>query len=162
MEDIKPIRRCTELVPLSSDHHNGLLLCWKIKTGISNGTSLDSISTYLTGFYDAHLRPHFESEEQLVFTLISDDNPLRMQAEADHKSLHQLRITIGANEDDTIDAINEFNRLLEQHIRFEERELFPVIEQLAAPALLKKAGENLKKDSKTIPVVWDDNFWTKN
>ena len=32
-----PIKRSEYLKPLSRDHHQGLLLCWKIRTGLKKG-----------------------------------------------------------------------------------------------------------------------------
>jgi len=40
MEPKKPIKRDKVLQPLSHDHHQGLLLCWKIRTGIKKGIEL--------------------------------------------------------------------------------------------------------------------------
>ena len=102
MEDQKPIKRSKELVSLSSDHHNGLLLCWKIRTGIANDTSVDRIAAYVTRFFDMHLKPHFETEEELVFTLLPQDNRLRLMAETDHKNLELLKTKIIENESERL------------------------------------------------------------
>ena len=34
----KPLKRNPNLVPLSREHHYGLLFCWKLKQGLANGT----------------------------------------------------------------------------------------------------------------------------
>ena len=45
------------------------------------------------------------------------------------------------------------------HIRFEERKLFPFIEKELAPEKLK-AIENLSGDKKQC-AIWQDEFWVK-
>ena len=55
----KPIKRRKELVPLSRDHHNGLLLCWKIRTGIRTEIDYTRISQYVLYFFEHDLKEHF-------------------------------------------------------------------------------------------------------
>ena len=64
MNTDKPIQRSEYLKPLSREHHHGLLLCWKIKTGFSKGVELKRIKSYSDWFYKTHLKPHFELEDK--------------------------------------------------------------------------------------------------
>jgi hemerythrin-like domain-containing protein len=56
-------------------------------------------------------------------------------------------------------ALNAFAKLLETHIRFEERMLFPHIEQLASEAMLEQAGKKLQKEAPVTKSDWPDSFW---
>ena len=51
----KPIKRSEELVSLSRDHHDGLLLSWKIRTGINKGIELKRIADYVLHSYRTEL-----------------------------------------------------------------------------------------------------------
>lgn len=63
IEKDTPIK-CNEfLKPLSREHHHALLLCWKIKTGISKGVSSKRIKTYADLFYKTDLLPRFEGRK---------------------------------------------------------------------------------------------------
>jgi len=45
-----PIKRSIALQPLSREHHHGLLLCWKIRTGLKKGIDIDRIKNIQIGF----------------------------------------------------------------------------------------------------------------
>jgi hypothetical protein len=47
----KPLKRHAALQPLSREHHHGLLLGWKIRTGLSNGAPLERIKAYADWFF---------------------------------------------------------------------------------------------------------------
>ena len=55
----RPLKRAIELQPLSHDHHHGLQLCWKIRTGFSRKIELERIKKYADWFFVTHLEPHF-------------------------------------------------------------------------------------------------------
>ena len=70
----KPLKRVLELQPLSHDHHHGLQLCWKIRTGFSKKIAPDRIKKHTDWFFKTHLKPHFELEEKYVFPILGADN----------------------------------------------------------------------------------------
>ncbi|MBA4140883.1 MAG: hypothetical protein H0X70_10365 [Segetibacter sp.] len=58
--------------------------------------------------------------------------------------------------------LQEFARLLEAHIRFEERTLFPHVEKEIPPEDLDRIGIALENDHlKKTPFTWQDEFWIK-
>jgi hypothetical protein len=129
----KPIKRNESLKSLSREHHHGLLLCWKIRTGIKKGVAVSRIKAYLDWFYHTHLIPHFEVEERHVYTIPGLDAALIDQALSEHRRLRQLF------ESATVDQTHLclIETALEQHIRFEERVLFNAIQEQATPAQLQ-------------------------
>ena len=58
----KPQKRHKALQPLSREHHHGLLLSWKIRSGFSKNIEPKRIRTYADWFFKTHLIPHFEME----------------------------------------------------------------------------------------------------
>lgn len=159
MEQSTPIKRSKELTQLSREHHDGLLLAWKIKTGLSNNIELKRIADYVDFFYHANLENHFELEEQFLFSLLPAKNELRIKAELQHNELRAIvnRIKIRVN----ASCLMELVELLQGHIRFEERELFNYIEQTTPENLLREAAISIESHSINKKLNWSDEFWTK-
>ncbi|MER3464637.1 MAG: cation-binding protein, partial [Chitinophagaceae bacterium] len=88
--ELKPIKRSEQLVPLSKDHHDGLLLVWKIKQGLKNGTALTDIATYVNWFWQQHLHDHFQQEEQFLAPNLPQDNPMLLQMLDEHQEIKAL------------------------------------------------------------------------
>lgn len=124
---MKPLKRHEALQPLSREHHHALLLSWKIRTGFKKNVEPERIHTYAFWFYKTHLIPHFELEETHVFTILEQDDVLIQKALNDHKTVRNL-FENGDIDSDTLIIIAE---TLEHHIRFEERILFPEIQEKA-------------------------------
>ncbi|WP_104734139.1 hemerythrin domain-containing protein [Hanstruepera ponticola] len=128
MKHHKPQKRHIALQPLSREHHHGLLLCWKIKMGFKKNISSERIWKYANWFYETHLIPHFEIEEKHVFPILDNTNNLVNEAIEQHREL-QMLFTESTKVTNTLSAIEV---LLEKHIRFEERVLFPEIQNMAS------------------------------
>jgi hemerythrin-like domain-containing protein len=162
METIKPIRRSANLKPLSRDHHTGLLLCWKIREGLSRNVSTDRIKDYVLFSFEEELAPHFQLEERLVFSLKRPGDEQTGKALEQHANLRNV-ITMMKSKPETDKAdLRRFAELLDDHIRFEERELFPYIEQTADPDSFDYAGRLIHEaHTKQEPKPWNDEFWQK-
>lgn len=161
MQPVKPIKRSKELVPLSRDHHDGLLLCWKIRQGFKNGTGTERIVAYVIHFFEEHLVTHFAQEEQFVFDLLPDNDPMKIEALAQHDILKGLYSSIKSSIGDEEKLLGNFEQDLETHIRFEERELFPYIERKTDPAIFASAGKKIEEiHSQKSCTLWQDEFWT--
>lgn len=133
----KPIKRNESIKPFSREHHQGLLLCWKIRTGIKKEIPAERIKKYINWFYEAQLKPHFEAEESLVFPILPADNELVLKAIKEHRQLQEL-----VEETENLElTISNFHKILEGHIRFEERSLFALIQENATPEQLAHIDE---------------------
>lgn len=132
MNQKQPIKRSKELQPLSREHHQGLLLSWKIRKGLDNGTPPEKIMEYAAWFYREHLVPHFEVEEKLLFPILGNEHPLIVRALEEH---HQLTALFGSEA--SAELLRKIETELENHIRFEERILFGEIEKVASPGQLQ-------------------------
>ena len=158
----KPIKRSKELVPLSKDHHDGLLLCWKINYGISNNVDVERILKYVLFFYEQELKPHFAQEEEYVFSLLPDNDPMKIEAFAQHDLLNGLYARLKNDTADMPGVLSSFANELNRHIRYEERQLFPYIERIADRASFEKAGIIIAGiHEEHACAVWDDEFWTR-
>jgi iron-sulfur cluster repair protein YtfE (RIC family) len=153
MDTKKPLKRHIALQPLSREHHQGLLLSWKVRKGLSKGVELKRISKYVHWFYTEHLQKHFSDEEEFVFPVLGNDHELVKRALAEHRRLIRLM----ENEEELERSLHAFEEELEKHIRFEERTLFNEIQTIATSEQLKKIEEVLNED--TFCDSWDDQFW---
>lgn len=86
----KPLKRAPELQSLSHDHHHGLQLCWKIRTGLIKLVEPKRIKKYADWFFKTHLQPHFELEEKYIFAILDAENELIKQAVNEHLLLERL------------------------------------------------------------------------
>ncbi|MGI8892768.1 MAG: hemerythrin domain-containing protein [Bacteroidia bacterium] len=150
---LKPIKRAKELQPLSRDHHQGLLLCWKIRTGIKKGVDINRMKNYIDWFYENHLVPHFEVEEKYIFPVLGNENENIKKALAEHRRLKRLF----EKKDDIKRTLNLIEEELESHIRFEERVLFNEIQAAATEDELHNITKH--HDSAIYCEDWKDEFW---
>lgn len=154
MSDTKPLKRHASLQPLSREHHHGLLLGWKIRTGLSKGVALERIKAYSDWFFENHLLPHFEVEERHIFPVLGDEeHPMVERALREHRRLRRL---FAANEE-LAKHLNLIEEELTAHIRYEERELFNEVQRMATPEQLAE----VKALHRGQPFVeeWEDRFW---
>lgn len=156
----QPIKRSDELKTLSREHHLGLLFCWKINQGLKLQVETLRLKKYLNYFWDAHLKDHFLNEEVLLFNRI--DVAVCRHAKTDH-----LAITM------QIEKINNTNAeasvfkilvdMLANHIRFEERIVFPILETQLAGSTLQGVALFLEREHKdSFKDEFSDEFWVKN
>ena len=155
-----PIKRSEHIAALSRDHHAGLLFCWKIKEGVKHGVDLKRINRYIKYFWEEHLEEHFKEEEILLFNKLDDE--LTSRAERDHQVLAVWFKRLIGNEVEHFQDYFSFTELLTNHIRFEERVLFPFMEAQLPRGILEEIGENLTR-SHTIAFDdhYADEFWVK-
>lgn len=147
------IKRSKALLPVSRDHHHGLLLCWKIRTGFTKGIEIERIKRYTDWFLETHLVPHFNLEEKYIFPILGNKNELVKKALSEHLTLIRL-----FNNDREIEkSLKMIEVALEQHIRFEERVLFNEIQLVATKEQLKIISESL--DEVNVQGNTSDEFW---
>ena len=155
MEKSTPIKRHESLKQLSREHHHGLLLCWKIKEGLKANIAPERIKKYADWFWETHLAAHFEMEEKYIFSILPANNELIKRAIAEHKSLYQLFHT----KTEILQTLENIEKELESHIRFEERILFNEIQKQAT----EKQLETIQKLH--VEENFEDNlsdpFWIK-
>lgn len=153
MKKQAPLKRDKALQPVSHDHHHGLLLCWKIRTGISKNVAPQRMKIYTDWFFKTHLIPHFELEESLLFPILGTNHALIKKALAEHRRLKRLFEA----ESDLIKNLSLIEEELEQHIRFEERILFGEIQKLASTEELELVEQTHTKE-KFLDNTQDE-FW---
>ena len=158
MEEIKPIKRSKELAPLSREHHDGLLFVWKIKQGLANGTTIETLCNYTRWFWSNHLKPHFNDEENVLVKFLPADNTLVKQMLKEHSEIRDLVISLDKEPD--AGSLQLLANLINDHIRFEERQLFAYAEENLTPGQLHEIYNELPHDA-SCDTEWKDEFWVK-
>ncbi|HEU5003405.1 MAG TPA: hemerythrin domain-containing protein [Actinomycetota bacterium] len=132
------------LVPLSHDHHHALAAARRLRLAAGEpAPGRAAASRTFLDFYQRSLLPHFREEEELVFPLLVEAAPtvpdILARVLVDHVQIHGLLLRLRRALDEGGDLagdMQEIAKRLESHIRLEERELFPLIEEVVpAPAL---------------------------
>ena len=129
-------KRHSSLIPLTHDHHHTLAQARRLKEAIIAGdpTVVRRTADDFVNFYLGRARHHFHEEEELFFAPLVDNEvvgPLVARAVADHLRIHaQLRLLRRQISGGEVNAglLAAIADLLEKHVRFEEQELFPLIE----------------------------------
>ena len=148
MPDLKSNRRHESLIPLSREHHYGLLVCLRIHRGIENHQAdvswLSERAEKVIQFFESDLKTHFKAEEEIVFPAmngIEDSRAMIAQLVDEHRKLEKLVQRLKkARELRLAPLLREFADLLEAHIRTEERVLFPRYEKGVSSELAKQVG----------------------
>ena len=141
------MKRHPALLPLSRDHHDGLVQAVRLRRAAADGDASARLAAAreFVEFFRNDERLHLRDEEEELFPLLlrhvqSEPAPLR-EARVPHRQLEGLARTLeiavaaGSVDRETLDAVGE---LLDAHVRLEERQLFPLIEELVPDDELRR------------------------
>ncbi len=146
-------KRHPALIPLSHDHHHGLALalrCRKHALGQLNPgdpKSIEACAAEALRFFNENLTAHFEAEETVLFPLMAAHEECRelvARLENEHREFRKM-VAPAADPGGQRKFLFDFGDLLEQHIRSEERKLFPAFETLVPAADAERAGREIKR-----------------
>ncbi len=145
------MRRSRELKPLSSEHHQALLVAFQLKKGLAGHSESAGAPKDLPGllalarrFVEQVLRAHGRAEEELLGGFLTANDMARLKAE--HVELTRLvEAARTARPADLRSHLGSFADLLERHVRWEERELFPYAEGHVDEATLATIGGELER-----------------
>jgi hemerythrin-like domain-containing protein len=143
------MKRHPALLPLSRDHHDGLVQAVRLRRAAADGDASARVAAAreFVEFFRNEERVHLRDEEEELFPLFlryvqSQPAPLR-EARVHHLQLEgfarklEIAVAAGIAERETLDAAGA---LLDAHIRLEERQLFPLIEELVPDDELRSLG----------------------
>jgi hemerythrin-like domain-containing protein len=156
------MKRELNLQPLSRQHHNMLMAVLLLKKGLAKNADLQVMRDFIVKVYDEDLAPHMLAEENfLMYTMRNYPAlvPHCLRMEAEHALLRELIEVLAFPERATIAIIEKFHQLLEQHIRFEEREAFPLIETTLKTEELENLGNLFVNDKEKNCLHFPTRFW---
>lgn len=155
----KPIRRSESIMKLSREHHFSLLFCWKIREGLKKRTAPKRMVQYAQYFWSNHIQPHFLEEEEILFAPLQDEMVLKAMEE--HAVIREgiEALTVLPPENIT-DELTKLADQLDKHVRYEERQLFPHLENVLSDAQLESIGAQLNAlPSAALKDDYQDEFW---
>ncbi|MCF1713087.1 hemerythrin domain-containing protein [Flavihumibacter sp. RY-1] len=124
------MQRAVSLQPLSRQHKSSLMTCLLIRKGVSKQASISVMADFLLKCWQQEIKPHFDQEERSLIPALRTYPEGNNYAEAILRD-HELWRTAMTH----LDQANVTHRLLgdladqlEQHVRFEERIVFPSLE----------------------------------
>ncbi len=156
------MKRHKSLETLSFEHHDALVIALRIKKGVQKDIDLTPVAEYALSVYKNHLRHHFEQEEAtLREPLLANPQSVtaieRMMDE--HERFAEIAEFLELGKGDRKALLKEFAELLDSHVRFEERTLFPLAEKLIPENQLEEISAYLHKEHKPIDKDWPVEFW---
>jgi hypothetical protein len=130
------MKRSPQLAALSRDHHLALEAALRLRRA-SPGDEAEAVA-YFLAFWEGHGERHFAIEEALVLPALpgTDDAWAEgaRRVRRDHEEIRGRASDL--SEGRGAEAARELGELLRDHVRFEERQLFPLLEaRLTADAL---------------------------
>lgn len=147
-------RRHDSLIPLTHDHHHTLAQARRLKdvANSEDQTERRNLVNDFVNFYLGNALRHFHEEEELFFAPLVDDpkaGDLVIRAVSDHLRLHAMVRKVKRQlSDGTIDSelIGRIATLLTEHVRFEEQQLFPLVEVLVPEQELVELATSGRRD----------------
>lgn len=139
------MQRDKNLYPLSHQHHNGLMAVLLLKKGISKQADVKVMGDFILTAWNDELEEHFIAEEKVLepsLLHLPQVQELYNRMLSEHQQIREVIAGLQQGKE-SIERIELFHVLLDKHIRFEERVLFPFVEEHTGKELLNKAGERL-------------------
>ena len=146
------MKRAAELKALSDDHHQGLVQARWLKKVAAGEEPLEEATRAFLEFWQRDTSVHFRREEEVLLPVLArygqdvlGQGPV-VEMLAQHARIRGLIMQLS---DEHMDGnprpktLGEIGEQLEAHIRLEEREVFPVIEEALPGAALKEVASRL-------------------
>ncbi len=145
------MKRSRELRPLSSEHHQALLVAFQLKKGLAGHPESAGAPKDLPGLlnlarrFDEQLfRAHARAEEELLERGITEADLARLRTEHAELARH-LEAARTARPVEQRAHLSAYADLLDRHVRWEERELLPYAEGHVDEETLARIGGELEK-----------------
>ena len=154
-----PLKRNENIIKLSRDHHASLLFCWKLRQGVKYHASVERMIKYVKYFWDHHFSQHFREEEEFLFAPLKDK--VVQKAIDDHEKVKSFisELSFSGSEIQN-NKLSQLADMVDDHVRYEERILFPHLETELTEDQLEKIGSQISDDP--LLDTYEDNFWAKS
>lgn len=124
------MKRVEALQTLSRDHHQALFVALKLRRA-NTETAADAREAFLE-YWRSHGRHHFRCEEEILLPTYAAHgdprHPLVLEVLADHLVIRERAQALALDPAAGPQALERLGSVLANHVRLEERELFPLIE----------------------------------
>lgn len=147
------MKRSEFLKPLSHDHHQALFLSQRLRR--VNEDDVDEVAQAYLAYWHKDGARHFSEEEEILLPVYAEhgeiDDPLVAQVLVEHVKIRSLVRLIERDLEELdsetgLERVREIGRLVHDHVRLEERQLFPKIEEALPAAAIDELSERLSGD----------------
>lgn len=146
------MKRSAELAPLSREHHLALEVALRLRKA-TDADAADVRERFLR-FYEEEAREHFRDEEEVLLPAfarhVPPDDPDIVRVLVEHVELRRRAEDV-ARGGAGADELRVLGGLLHDHVRHEERTLFPRIEAALDAEELTALGLRLHADCAASP-----------
>lgn len=140
--------RDKSLIPLSHQHQHALALCVRIERASPlPDADLPQWQAEIAQHFDHEIKIHFAAEEEILFPAarrFRELTSLVAELISEHGAL-QAKFKLAAEKALAADELTAFAKLLSNHIRKEERQLFELLQQLMNAEDLNSLGRKLDR-----------------
>lgn len=156
---MQPLKRCIELQPLSRQHHNGLLFCFFIEKGIKKHADKILMRDFCMYFWESDLQHHFEIEETYLtpFSSYPELREVINKMLADHIYIRKFFENPNILTEESI--FDQLRQLVDDHIRFEERELYSLIQSVITAEEMQTLGATFAMEENNMCTSYPIKFW---
>jgi hemerythrin-like domain-containing protein len=138
------MKRAEALQPLSREHLKSLLAAKRLR----DATDAAEAGQDFLDFWEREGKHHFRVEEEVLLPGWALHCPVERVAVArmleEHLAIRRGALRVAA-EAASLEELQDLGRLLDDHVRFEERELFPIVEEALAPEDLGRLAEAIAR-----------------
>ncbi len=138
------MKRHPALAPLSRDHHHALVIAQRLRRA-GEDDAAGAVRAFLE-HWQKEERLHFRLEEEVLLPALAAyadaDHPAVVRTLLDHVRIRAAVDRLGATAQ--LEQVHELGAWLAAHVRLEENELFPLIEQTLPEPALVALGERLR------------------
>ncbi len=148
-----PQPRDPRLIPLSHDHHTALARAREVVLALdqvnSSDVELNQLATRILAWVTADLSVHFDKEERWMvppyIRHTGEDDPLITKMRRQHEAIRRLTDGLVDHSKGIVAArLRAWSTALSNHVRFEEREVFPAVQRVLTEDELETLGTALK------------------
>lgn len=139
------MKRDARLAALSRDHHQTLVIAQALKRALPE-TAAAAREAFL-GFWHVSGREHFRLEEEVLLPAYAAHgdahHPVVARVLCEHVAIRRHADELRRDPAAPVAALQALGRCMADHVRFEERELFPLIEQAMPDDALNELADAL-------------------
>jgi hemerythrin-like domain-containing protein len=145
------MKRHPHLREFSDDHHQGLVAARRLRKAGTGEEPPEPAARSFLSFWEQDTEPHFVKEENALLPVLARsgvrlDNELLVRMFAQHHHIRGLVAQLkeeAVRDDVKAETLEELGERLDEHIRLEEREVFPMIEDSLDESALEEVANRL-------------------
>jgi hemerythrin-like domain-containing protein len=139
------VKRSEALEQLSRDHHRALEAALKLRR--AGSAEREQATAEFLRFWREHGALHFRVEEDVMLPGAAPEvdpaDPAVVRVLTDHVEIRRRAGDLEGRRIPEMEALNELGELLNDHVRHEERVLFPMIEERLSAERLEELAQRI-------------------